>query len=323
MSKKILLETRPNYFQGQLLREDDFLEEQSYHLEARRRYNLGLHGCGVVHGLEVIADGHSLTIQPGLAIDRQGHDIFLRQSETLALSGFGPHQLVKVVLSHREEPPQGSEDTRLPCYAVLSLDAGDEERAAVVLAMVQLDDKGQAVPAAVDYRRTDYARAILRPGVITAAELAPGLRTGWLRLPFRPIPLANVPPDEKEIPQGFRVGATEARSPSPKEGEKDKGAAGTMAIPIPPSARYATRFRIAGETNQGELRMLLVAGGWDPDKTGHYRRTLVEDMLTKEPFFETYPIEETAIDPEYHTLSLWVRCTRKASISLIAVELAY
>jgi hypothetical protein len=96
-----------------------------------------------------------------------------------------------------------------------------------------------------------------------------------------------------------------------------------MAIAIPPSARHLTRFRFAGSVNAGEVRLLLLTGGWDPEKNEHRRRILVEDTLTKEPFSQTYVIEEAAIDPEYHTLSLWVRCTRRASVSLVAVEFAY
>lgn len=322
MSKKILLETRPNYYHGQLLLEGDFLDEQHFHVEARRRHNLGLHGWGVVWGLEVAVAGRTVTVQPGLAIDRQGRDILLREPQSTELSGFGPHQLVKVGLSYQEEP-EGTEDKRRACYAVVSLSHADEEDAALVLAMAPLDNKGQAQPGEQDYSKTAYAGTVLGRGAVSADELAPELRTGWLRLPFRPIPLVNVPPGEQEIPPAFRVGATEARSPSLGEGEKDKGAAGTMAIPIPPSVRHATRFRIAGSVNEGDIEVLLVAGGWNPEKNDHYRRTLVDDKLTKAPFLETYAIEEDAIDPEYHTLSLWLRSTKKASISLVAMEFAY
>jgi hypothetical protein len=261
-------------------------------------------------------------VQPGLAIDRQGNDILVPEPQDLELSGFGPHHLVKVGLSYQEEP-DGVEDKRRVCSAVVSLTPAEEEDTALVLAMAPLDDKGQAQQGEQDYSKTTYAGTVLGRGAVSASELAPELRTGWLRMPFRPIPLTNVPAGEKEIPPAFRVGATEARSPSPGEGEKDKGAAGTMAIPIPPSVRHATQFRIAGSVNEGDIEVLLVVGGWDPDKNDHYRRTLVEDKVTKAPFLETYAIKEDAIDPEYHTLSLWLRSTRKASISLVAMEFAY
>jgi hypothetical protein len=322
MSKKMLLESRPNYHHGQLLLEDDFLDEQRFHLEARRRHNLGLHGWGVVRGLEVAVAGRTVTVQPGLAIDRQGRDILLQEPVSLELSGFGPHELVKVGLSYQEEP-EGTEDKRRACYAVLSLSPADEEDTALVLAMAPLDNTGQPQAGEQDYSKTVYAGTVLGHGSVSASELAPELRTGWLRMPFRPIPLANLPTGEKEIPPAFRVGATEARSPSPAEGEHDKGAAGTMAIPIPPSVRHATRFRIAGSVNEGHIEILLVVGGWSPEKDDHYRRTLVEDTLTQAPFLETYAIESNAIDPEFNTLSLWIRSSKKASISLVAVEFAY
>jgi hypothetical protein len=125
----------------------------------------------------------------------------------------------------------------------------------------------------------------------------------------------------------FRVGATEALSPDPKEaGERDRGAAGTMAIPIPPSVRRVTRFRIAGMENKGEISFLLIRGGWDQKNMKYARDVLIDEKITrKEPFMEVYTVKEkeTALDPEYHTLSLWLKGTRRTAISLIAVEFVY
>ena len=50
---KILIGKRPNYFDSQLLLEDDFLAEQKYHVDARWNHNLILHDWGVVRGLAV------------------------------------------------------------------------------------------------------------------------------------------------------------------------------------------------------------------------------------------------------------------------------
>jgi hypothetical protein len=169
----------------------------------------------------------------------------------------------------------------------------------------------------------------LAPGSITPTELDENLRKGWLRLPFRADPLVEAEPDEpeeerEERPPAFRVGATEALSPAPKEADdKDKGAAGTMAIPIPPSVTQVTRLRIAGSANEGEILFKLFAGGWDPSENKHVRKKLVDKKITSAPFLETFDIDDTALDPEYQTLSLWLQGTRRTAISLIAIEFVY
>src|SRR5262249_15251496 len=157
---------------------------------------------------------------------------------------------------------------------------------------------------AVDYSHTRFAR--IAPGSITPAELHESLRKGWLRLPFRPVPMVEGP--EKGTEEGlpaFRVGATEALSPDPKEaGVRDRGAAGTMAIPIPPSVKQVTRLRVAGRENEGEILLELIVGGWDPNERAHIRKTIVTQKITSAPFLETFDIDDTALDPEYQTLSL-------------------
>ena len=150
-----------------------------------------------------------------------------------------------------------------------------------------------------------------------------------MRLPFRPDPLVEAEPDEPEEERGkrppaFRIGATESLSPDPEEaGEKDRGAAGTMAIPIPQGITQVTRLRIAGSANDGEILFKLFAGGWDPSKNKHVRKKLVDKKITSAPFLETFDIDDTVLDPEYQTLSIWLRGTRRTAISLIAIEFVY
>jgi hypothetical protein len=196
----------------------------------------------------------------------------------------------------------------------------------LVLGTVALDDQGRVNEESIDYTQTKYSR--LAAGSITAEQLHDELRRGWLRLPFRPDPMVEGPEDGKEagLP-AFRVGATEALSPDPKEaGDRDRGAAGTMAIPIPPSVKHVTRFRIAGMENKGEIDILLMRGGWDPATRKHVRDVLIDEkIIRREPFAEVYRIKEkeTALDPEYHTLALWLKGTRRTAISLVAVEFVY
>jgi hypothetical protein len=323
---KIPIGKRPNYFHGQLLLEDDFLDEQKYHIDSRRRHNLNLHDWGVVRGLAVTrAHDRTVRIGPGAAIDESGRDILLDDSNLVDLNAFRPHDRICICLDY-EEPQDTAGNKRVDCYAAVTLAKDSEAHGRLILATVTLDDQGRVNEESIDYSQTKYAR--LAAGSITAMQLHDDLRRGWLRLPFRPDPMVEGPEEGTEagLP-AFRVGATEALSPDPKEaGDRDRGAAGTMAIPIPPSVRQVTRFRIAGMENKGEISFLLMRGGWDPTSRKHVRDVLIEEKIVRrEPFMEIYKVKETAteLDPEYHTLALWLKGTRRTAISLIAVEFGY
>jgi hypothetical protein len=326
---KLVIGQRPNYYRTQLLLEDDFLAEQKYHVDARCHHNLHLHGWGVVHGLTVSRDSDtSLTIHPGVAIDALGYEIFLERTQRVSLTEFGPNELLQVGLSYDHgtgsEGSAGAPQKRHDFYAVITVSRISEASAGLTLARVQLDGQGKLDEKAIDYTHTRYAR-LVAPGSITPVELHENLRKGWLRLPFRPAPLVNVPQGELEIPPAFRVGATEALTPDPREaGERDRGAAGTMAVPIPPSVTHTTRLRIAGLRNEGEILLQLIVGGWDRSKNVPINdKVIVDEKITGAPFMETFDIDDTALDPEYQTLSLWLRGTRRTSISLVAIEFVY
>ncbi|NUO81207.1 hypothetical protein HUU05_14100, partial [candidate division KSB1 bacterium] len=70
---------RVNYFEGQRLRVKDFEDEQTYHLDMRRRHNKNLHNWGIAAGLKVNRekDTNKITISPGMAIDVDGYEIVL------------------------------------------------------------------------------------------------------------------------------------------------------------------------------------------------------------------------------------------------------
>src|SRR6266700_3449203 len=163
---KIEIEQRPNYYRGQLLLEDDFLAEQNYHVDARRHHNLHLHGWGVegvVRGLTVSRDSDtSLTINPGVAIDASGNEIFLERTPHVSLAEFGPNELLNVSLSY--EPVTGSEGStgvtqkKRSFYAVITVSKITEDSAGLALARVQLDSQGKVGEEAIDYSHTRYAR---------------------------------------------------------------------------------------------------------------------------------------------------------------------
>lgn len=330
---KIPLGKRPQYFHGQLLLENDFGDEQKFHVEARQRHNLSLHDWGVVRGLTVLRAGEkSVNLSPGAAVDPSGREILLDETSTVDLSAFGPNDEVNIGLEYEEDSAaKGAvQSRRIDYYAAVTLANAGEPGSRVVLATVALDGQGKVNPSAISYSRTKYVR--LAAGSITAEQLHDDLRTGWLRLPFRPAPLVDIPEEEKELPPPFRVGATRTLTPDHENADmKDRGAGGTMAIPLPPSVTQVTRFRIAGSTNEGEIHLRLYAGGWDKEKNDHHRKMLLDVKITSEKsgasddtrFLKTFDIKETKIDAELWTLCVWLRGTRRTSVSLIAVEFAY
>src|SRR6266481_923754 len=81
---------RINFFKGFLTTEHDWNDAERYHREKRKLHNRICHAPGVVpvHGgeLKVSARGDlSLEIQPGYAIDGQGHDLVLLETQIKSL----------------------------------------------------------------------------------------------------------------------------------------------------------------------------------------------------------------------------------------------
>ena len=79
---------RGKYFHGMLMTDRDFTEEQRYHIEKMKLHNRMLHGWGVVRGLGMTMkdDKKSIIINPGLALDCYGNEIFVCRKYELDLS---------------------------------------------------------------------------------------------------------------------------------------------------------------------------------------------------------------------------------------------
>jgi hypothetical protein len=95
---------RLNYFNGQFLRAPDFTEEQTYHLEMRRRHNQKLHTWGIADGLELkyIIGSSQIQIAEGMAIDSEGREIVLVEKANRDLSGFA-NKTVYVTIVYGDE----------------------------------------------------------------------------------------------------------------------------------------------------------------------------------------------------------------------------
>jgi len=319
---------RPSYFNGQLLDEGDFGAEQKYHLEAWRRHHATFHSWGVIDGLTVTVNDGRAMVAPGKAIDSLGNEVRLDEPAVLDLAGLPQGETIYVVLAHEEEAgemrpsDQGKPGpTRVIEYSVLSASTTAGIGGAVTLARVTLNAKGSD---AVSYANTTYASSHVGAGRVGFRELQPGLRKGWVRLPFKPFPMEEAKP--------FRIGPTEARS-------TDEGASGSMAIPVPLGATRLLRFRIAGEKNEGAIKVEFFRCGWDPVENDHEKsNVLILDFDPKKStatnveytpsskiqgaFKLTAPLEGE-LDPEYHALSVVITVTKKTSISLVAVEFGY
>src|SRR5512143_736838 len=95
---------RANYFTSQFLEEEDFNDEQAYHLSSRRRHNRVLHTSGVVDGLDVtLVSGTQIQVGAGAAIDKDGREIVLADPQiyTLAPRGIGGLD-VYLTIAYRE-----------------------------------------------------------------------------------------------------------------------------------------------------------------------------------------------------------------------------
>jgi hypothetical protein len=330
MRKRQIIGKKPAYFHGQLLLQDDFIDEQRYHAHERARHSLNLHGWGVVRGLEVARAGDTaVSVSSGYAIDGRGREMVFGQPETLDLSAFPPSSQVQITASYETEQPS-KDRSRMEYYGVLAASTGIEE-AAVPLATVQLDDHGKLTAESISTANRRELRNVLSPGSITAAMLEPRLRKGWLRLPFRPtaIPQDNDPKKEAPPPP-FRVGATEARAHRDFDGKPNtKGAGGTMAIPLPPGVTGVHRLRVAGQENEKKLTITLFRGGWDAVAKKHVGgredegNKLIEKEISGGPYDETYIVKGGEVDAECGTLSLDIRSTGYARVSLVSVEISY
>lgn len=322
MKKRQLLHKKPGYFRGQLLLEDDFIAEQHYHAHARDRHALNLHGWGIVRGLEVFrVDETTVAVSPGYAVDGQGHEIELREEERLNVSSCPAQSLVAISLGYEEagaDESGGEEGQRVrECYGVLTAAVGVPE-AAVVLASVQLNEHGHVGPDAVSFANRRHLKTPIMPGSVNAVALDVHLRTGWLRMPFHPTP---IPRDKDEPPPPFRVGPTQAHAHRDYDGKDNtRGAAGSMAILLPPGVTRVLRLRVAGEENEARLVVELLSGGWDPEKRKHIVRSLLKADVNPGAYDVTWNIEKGHLHAETSTLALEIRSDGYVRVSLVAVE---
>lgn len=320
-----LMMRKPAYRHGQLLLEDDFIDEQNFHAHNLYRHSRVMHGFGVVQGLVVTREGDmSVTVSPGYAVDRRGHEIELREPETLELRGLPPGSLAWITLGYRTEHADqgGGPDRRIDCYAMLRAATGVETHD-IRLAAVQLDERGIIKADAIHHHERDVMRTMLAPGSVTPETLADTLRKDWICTPFHP---TKLPEDEDNWQPPFRVGATQAVSHETyREKTNNSGAAGTMPLVLPPGIRHILRFRMAGPENEKTIKVSLFKGGYDAKTNKHARDEVLVHTIGPGPYCVTLDIPEAhrAYVDRLRTLAVEVRADGKVRVSLIGIEVSY
>jgi Chaperone of endosialidase len=145
-----VVEKRVRFFDGQFLQDQDFVDEQKYHLDRERRHLRLLRVAGIADGLAVTASvANQVTVAPGTAIDSDGRQLALAQTTTVDL----PTGTFNLYISYRESAEDeqtevGSRDfTRwLERPQLMAIAPGEAYAGAtppVLLARVTVDNAGR------------------------------------------------------------------------------------------------------------------------------------------------------------------------------------
>lgn len=105
---------RLNYFDKQFLHEQDFNDEQVYHIRHQRDHARLLHTPGIADGLNIPdppAGATAVTIDAGVAFDDQGRRIVLANNRTLELDGEPADQAIYVTIAYRETQTDPTAET--------------------------------------------------------------------------------------------------------------------------------------------------------------------------------------------------------------------
>src|SRR5216683_2033242 len=115
---------RINVFKGFFNHAEDWQAAERYRSAKHRLHNQAMHGSGIVTGhagglnVSLSSDGRILTVEPGLAIDRNGREILLSEphSRTIELK-YGAGTYVYLVARYDEEPIDRRENVANPQYS--------------------------------------------------------------------------------------------------------------------------------------------------------------------------------------------------------------
>ena len=105
---------RLRYFNGLIMKEEEFILEQDYHVRMRRLHNRNLHDGGIITGLEVVTGNtpNEVLVRQGIALDRHfdpqfsedvSRELVLTDDCEIDLSSYSPGDQVWIWISYAEE----------------------------------------------------------------------------------------------------------------------------------------------------------------------------------------------------------------------------
>lgn len=99
-----VVQKRVRFFDGQFLQDQDFIDEQKYHLDRERRQSKLLRVTGITEGLTVTTSGaYQVTVTKGMAVDGLGRHLVLTTDTDLRLTDkFARKQDVELFLIYQE-----------------------------------------------------------------------------------------------------------------------------------------------------------------------------------------------------------------------------
>lgn len=177
---------RLHYFNHQFLVEQDFLEEQKYHIAMRRLLNRELHSWGVVSGLRVSSnDSREITVEKGFALDQEGRELVLADTVTREIRVSERRLQIYVVLAYEEKFETGGEqfEDRAPGGAGVQgynrvVESGqiklvhvpEEVGTGVLLGVFHLDAEGNITR--LDHSHRQIAGSLIAPNSVHTKHLA-------------------------------------------------------------------------------------------------------------------------------------------------------
>ncbi|MBW4493632.1 MAG: hypothetical protein KME26_11215 [Oscillatoria princeps RMCB-10] len=155
------VEKRLRYFDGQFLKDQDFIDEQKYHIDRQRRLSRILQVSGISEGLEVTSTAaDTVSVAAGTAVDPKGRLIVLAQPQDVSVAG-NRNQTVNLFISYQEvesdKAQEGSEGNRRwqekPQIQAVA-ESGPAPQDSIKLAKLNIDKDGAIK---VDYTVRQYS----------------------------------------------------------------------------------------------------------------------------------------------------------------------
>lgn len=185
---------RLNYFTHQFLEEEDFKDEQAYHIGMRHQNNKMLYSWGIVEGLSVKKSNEEkrVSVSSGMAIDNDGKEIVLQSEYDESINkiqgaetyqGKLENTVIYLTIKHKEsfdkdysnQTGNASKPRRIVEKSIIELSADKPatDGAVILLAKITLDGNGNFSNDDIDLSERKYAGVKrLQPGLQSILDAA-------------------------------------------------------------------------------------------------------------------------------------------------------